>query len=634
MQKNGAAGVRRCPYTSVAAIGSPGEGVLRQPEALAIAASGRVYVADQFSHLVQMFSANGTFEGQWGAAGTGKGQFGAVGGLALDAQGNIYLVDCGGDRIEKFTADGRFITAWGSRGSHVGQFDFGAGDGPADPPGGGIAVGAGYVYVSDTGNDRIERFALDGSGAKVIVGAGSRPGQVRRPQGLAVGLASAGASSGGRANTGRATAADLYVADNGNDRVQELSLQGRFVAQASTFAATPDAFQNPYDVTVSGDSVYVVDDNHGRIVRFTRELGFVGAFGGEGDYELTKFIRAVATDRAGRVYVADASADDVEVFTATGAGLHRWGRSGIQPGQFVAPVDVAAGPDGELLVAEAYREIVPLRRVGSSLNYRADIVYDSPWSSGGGVTLGAHFFSPTGLGFAADGSVWVSDRNNDLLRHLDTAGRLIGAAGDSGAAGATAGIRVEPANLVAPHGIAVDTAGDVVVADTGSNDVDELTADGRPLAAWSEVVRHAGTDAGSTSAGSGFRGPLAVAAAPNGDIYVADTGNDRVVAVSDRGRLEAVFGGPGTALGRFEDPDGIAVGREGNVFVADGALARVQEFDASGHLLAAWGTEGTALGDFDEPTGLAIDCLGDLTVADTANNRVQVFTAVAAPCGR
>ncbi len=632
MQKNGAAGVRRCPYTSVAAIGSPGEGVFRQPEALAVAASGRVYVADQFSHLVQMFSVDGAFEGQWGAAGLGKGQFGAVGGLALDAQGNVYLVDCGGDRIEKFTADGRFITAWGSRGSHVGQFDFGAGDGPADPPGGGIAVGAGYVYVSDTGNDRIERFALDGSGAKVIAGAGTGPGEVRRPQGLAVGLASTGASSPGRANTDHATAAELYVADNGNDRVQELSLQGRFVAQASTFAATPDSFQNPYDVAVSGDSVYVVDDNHGRIVRFTRELGFAGAFGGEGSYELTKFIRAVATDSAGRVYVADASADDVEVFTSAGAGLHRWGRSGIEPGQFVAPVDVAAGVGGELLVAEAYREIVPLRRVGSTLSYRAHIVYDSPWSSGGGVTLGAHFFSPTGLAFASDGSVWVSDRNNDLLRHLNPAGRLIGATGGEVAAEARAGIRVEPANIVEPHGVAIDNAGDLIVADTGSNEVDELTADGRPLAAWSAIGGDARRGGHSTASASGFRHPLAVAAAPNGDIYVADTGNDRVEVVSDRGRLEAMFGGPGTALGRFEYPDGIAVGREGNVFVADGKLARIQEFNANGHLLAAWGTEGTALGDFDEPTGLAIDCLGDLTVADTANNRVQVFTAVAAPC--
>jgi hypothetical protein len=127
--------------------------------------------------------------------------------------------------------------------------------------------------------------------------------------------------------------------------------------------------------------------------------------------------------------VADSSADRIDMFTSTGKPLRGWGSSGIAPGQFVAPVDVAAGPGGRLLVAEAFREIVPLYPTGARLSYRADIEYRSPWSSGGGVTLGRRFFSPTGLAFAPDGTVWVSDRSNGVLRHLTARGHFLAAVG-------------------------------------------------------------------------------------------------------------------------------------------------------------------------------------------------------------
>src|SRR5262249_46368217 len=153
------------------------------------------------------------------------------------------------------------------------------------------------------------------------------------------------------------------------------------------------------DVAVHGGSVYVVDNNHGRIVRFDRELHFTGSFSGSGPHRLTNFLRAVATSTAGDVYVADSSADRIDVFTSAGRPLRGWGTPGIAAGQFVAPVDVAAGPGGRLLVAEAFREIVPLYPTGAPLSYRAEIAYGSPWSSGGGVRLGRRFFSPTGLAF-------------------------------------------------------------------------------------------------------------------------------------------------------------------------------------------------------------------------------------------
>jgi DNA-binding beta-propeller fold protein YncE len=371
--------------------------------------------------------------------------------------------------------------------------------------------------------------------------------------------------------------------------------------------------------------VYAVDNNHGRVVRFDSALRFTGAFSGSGPYRLTDFLRAVATNAAGEVYVADTSADRVEVFTPAGTPLRAWGTSGIAPGQFVAPVDVVAGPDGRLLVAEAFREIVPLYPTGAPLSYRAEIAYDSAWSSGGGVTIGSRFFSPTGLALAPDGTVWVTDRNNDVLRHLSASGSLLGAVGG----GASAPKSGRPPRFTEPHGVAVERAGGVVVADTGANRVQRLARNGGVQAVWSSPTGGLSGSPGSDPRARRFQRPLAVAVGAAGSTYVADTGNDRVEALGGGGRLIASWGGRGSAAGLFESPDGLAVDGAGDVFVADGVLDRIQEFTAHGKLLAVWGRTGTGLGELGEPTGMSIDCGGDLLVADTGNNRVAIFTRVA-----
>ena len=634
LELDSAAGARAslrpgCPYLTAATIGRPGEGVLRQPEALVVGPSGRVYVADQFSHLVQMFSPAGVFEGQWGSGRAGPGEFGAVSGLAVDPHGDVYVLDATHDRVEKYDAAGHLIDSWGGRGTGLGQFDFGAGIGPDKPPGGGIVAGRSFVYVSDARNNRIERFALNGTDATVVASAGSAPGEVQGPQGLALAQEaenpSAGGSGGDGPHAGRATAETLYVADDGNDRVQELTGDGRFIAQATAFDGVPDTFQNPWDVAVRGGSVYVVDDNHGRIVRFDRGLRFNGSFNGSGPYRLSDFLRAVATNAAGDVYVADSSANRIDVYTAAGTPLRGWGSSGIDPGQFVAPLDVAVGPGGRLLVAEAFREIVPLYPTGAPLSYRPEIVYNSPWSSGGEVTLGSRFFTPTGLAFAPDGTVWVSDRDNGLLRHLAASGRFLDAVGS--AASADGGD--EAVELAEPRGVAVDSRGAVLVADTRADRIDKLAPDGELVAAWSAPTGGFSGWAGSEAGTQGFQRPLAVAVSAAGSTFLTDSGNDRVEELDSQGRLIASWGGRGSAPGRFESPDGLAVDAAGDVFVADGVLDRIQEFTPHGKLLGAWGSAGTGRGELREPTGMGLDCRGDLLVADTGNNRVALFTGVA-----
>ncbi len=611
------AGRSGCPYTSVASISRRGEGVLRCPEALAWAPDGDLYVADQFSHVVQRFSPAGRFLGQWGSYGSGPGQFGAVDGLAVAAGGDVYVLDSTHARVERFTASGRLLGEWGHPGHALGELDLGPGFGPDKPPGGGIAVGGEYVYVADSANNRIVRYDLDGSHPLLWGRPGSAPGRFSSPRGLAV--------AGGV----------VYVADEGDHRVQALTTAGRALYAEGSFGTGPGQFVNPFDVTVRGGRVYVVDDNNNRIVVLTRTLRYVEEWSGAGAYHLS-YIRAAAASPSGRVYVADTGHERVVAFDPAGRGLFAFGTPGTAPGQLIAPLGIAAGA-GRVYVVETYGSRSPLYRFGDALRYRG------AWLRGGGAIVGSHWFGPTAAAVAPDGSVWVTDPRNGVVRHLSTEGAYLGALGDptpppagppagtpadattaasaSGAPGGEAGAGGAATALLEPDGVALSPSGGVVyVADTGAGRVLRFAASSGRL------VGQLGTVA--------LRRPVAVAVAPDGTVYVADAGLDRVLALSSGGALLASWGGAGggppDAAARFEEPAGVAVDAAGHVFVLDRRAARVSELSPGGTLLATWGLPGGSPGELSDPSGLAVDCRGAVLVADTANNRVQAFAGAAA----
>jgi sugar lactone lactonase YvrE len=157
-----------CPYVAVTQIGQRAEGVMRFPQALAIGPDGSVFVADQGSHVVQVFGPDGVFLREFGIAGSKPGSSAASGAIAVAGDGSVLVAD-GANRIDRFDANGQLMNSWGRTGSDVGRFRFGAGAGNSAAAGGGLAVSGDFVYVADTGNDRIQRFTLDGGhGAEIV----------------------------------------------------------------------------------------------------------------------------------------------------------------------------------------------------------------------------------------------------------------------------------------------------------------------------------------------------------------------------------------------------------------------------------------------------------------------------------
>ena len=264
-----------CPYATGQIIGQRAEGVLRFPEAVAVDTVGNVYVADQLGYVVQKFTAAGTFETEWGSYGGGRGQFGPIAGLATDAAGNVYVVDSSHNRIEKFDSNGNFLTAWGHRGSELGEFKFGSSQDYTQPPGGGIAVAGNYVYVADSGNDRIERFNLEGGEAMQWGSYGNGPGQFSYPRGVA------------------ANATEVIVTDDDNHRIEKFDPNGNFQGAAGSHGTGPGQFGFPYGVALdAAGNVYVADDINHRVVKLNPNWGSPGRGAGSGPNRVSSPSRA------------------------------------------------------------------------------------------------------------------------------------------------------------------------------------------------------------------------------------------------------------------------------------------------------------------------------------------------------
>jgi peptidoglycan/xylan/chitin deacetylase (PgdA/CDA1 family)/DNA-binding beta-propeller fold protein YncE len=212
--------------------------------------------------------------------------------------------------------------------------------------------------------------------------------------------------------------------------------------------------------------------------------------------------------------------------------------------------------------------------------------------------------NPSGVATDSFGNVVVADTGHDRVVRLTAGGRFLRELGG-------------PSVLSQPEGVAVDAFGDVYVADTGHNRIVEFDPNGGLLRAW-----------GSEGGGPGqFEFPTALALEPGGDLYVADTGNGRVQRFAPTGGLPTlVIGTPGSRRGQFDAPSGVAVGQTGDVIVSDTGNDRVQVFAATGAFKRTWGKHGSDPGRLDGPQGIALDPSGAVLVADGGNDRVEAFT--------
>ncbi|HEY6047020.1 MAG TPA: PxKF domain-containing protein, partial [Pyrinomonadaceae bacterium] len=131
---------------------------------------------------------------------------------------------------------------------------------------------------------------------------------------------------------------------------------------------------------------------------------------------------------------------------------------------------------------------------------------------------------------------------------------------------------------------------------------------------------------GSTGAGGLFQMAAGIAVDSSGNIYVADFAAHVVRKFSSTGTSIGTIGSNGSGDGQFSFPAGLAIDSANNLYVADSGNNRIQKFDSAGTFVTKWGTIGTGNGEFNSPQGVSVDNVGTVYVADTGNNRVQLFS--------
>ena len=172
-------------------------------------------------------------------------------------------------------------------------------------------------------------------------------------------------------------------------------------------------------------------------------------------------------------------------------------------------------------------------------------------------------------------------------------------------------------SLIWPTAIALDSEGNVYVADEWLNRISVYSGDGAYLSKW-----------GTPGSGDGeISSPSGLAIDQDDNLLLVDCDNHRIQKFTRDGQYISQFGSKGDGDGQFNMPWGITIDRSGDIYIADWRNDRIQKFDRNGNFLMKFGTSGSADGQLDRPTGVAVDKDGNIYVTDWGNDRLQVFSA-------
>ncbi len=246
------------------------------------------------------------------------------------------------------------------------------------------------------------------------------------------------------------------------------------------------------------------------------------------------------------------------------------------------------------------------------------------------LALPAGGSQPTGVAVDAQGNLYVADTGGHRIHVYGPDGQLIRSLGGQGGA---------LGELYEPRGVAVDAQGNLYVADTWNARIVKYDPQGRAVAAWGSGEQDLGDGRRATitegdparnaAAPLGLFGPRGVAVDARGNVYIADTGNRRIIVTDSDGAFLYQFGSAGAGPGQFNEPTSLAVDAQGNLYVADTWNSRVQVFapDGSGRVgpipIVTWQVSGWRPNTYDDP---ALVAGPDGTVFVSVPSRSQVIS--------
>ncbi|HYM06062.1 MAG TPA: hypothetical protein VEU11_05835 [Terriglobales bacterium] len=631
--------------------------------------SGNVYIGA--SYAVFKLSASGLLTlvagtGSLGPLGDGVPATSAgivtAGALAVDNDGNLFILDTGARVLRKVSrATGLIAT--------VAQFQLGGN------PGQRIALdGAGNLYLVGLLGAQVSKVALATAQVTVVAGTGASGFSGDGSPALNARLSS---SPEGVALD---NAGNLYIADSGNNRIRRVDAatgiittvagtgQGGFSGDGGP--ASEAQLSNPRGLAFDrAGNLYVADAFNYRIRKIAAGTGVIttiagsGTSGssGDGGPALNAQLTApgpVAVDAAGNIYITGgqgffgdtnvrkiASGTGI-ITTIAGTGDPSFSGDGGSAtlAQLSKPTGVALDPGGNLYVVDNGNFRV--RRIDARTGVIATVAGKgpSPGRSGdGGPATQAGLFDPWAVAVDQTGNLYISEASGAKVRKVAASGGTITTVAGTGLRGFSGdGGLATAAQLSDVHGIALDRAGNLYIADSSNGRIRKVDA----------VTGIISTVAGGGSAGdgapattSGLNGPWGVALDGSGNIYIADTFSNRVRRVDATSGIITTIagtgaqgsigdGGPATAAQLF-GPSSVAVDSAGGVYIADFQNELIRMVTPTGVITTIAGTRtgccifytGPATAaQMNFPFGVALDTAGNVYIASGLYNRVQVLT--------
>jgi len=496
----GAAGVQG------SANGTGAAARFNQPRGIATDSVGNVYVADFGNNTIRKITPAGvvsTLAGTTGAPGSVDGigtaaSFYQPNGIATDSAGNVYVADIGNNTIRKITPAGVVSTLAGTTGAQ-GSTDGTGGAATFNTPWSIATDSAGNVYVADTNNNAIRMITPD----RVVTTVAGTPGVNGYVDGIG-----ADARFYGPMGVAIDGEGNVIVADSYNNIIRKITPDMMVTTLAGNPSVTGSAdgtgsaalFDGPNGVAAdSAGNVYVADTQNdiirkitpaGVVTTLAGKAGAAGSADGTGTAARFMSPSGVATDSAGNVYVADTYNHTIRRITPAGVVTTLAGNPNIYGSadgtggraNFSIPYAVATDGAGNVYVADIgnqnIRKITPAAVV-TTLAGTAGVK-----GSADGTGAAASFNYPYGIATDSVGNVYVADSQNNIIRKINPAGVVTTLAGElgvigsgNGTTGTVAGTGT-PGDFNFPKGIAVDSAGNVYVADANNHAIRKITPDG------------------------------------------------------------------------------------------------------------------------------------------------------------
>ncbi|NOQ80294.1 MAG: hypothetical protein GQ546_12955, partial [Gammaproteobacteria bacterium] len=414
-------------------------------------------------------------------------------------------------------------------------------------------------------------------------------------------------------------------------------------------------FYDPNQENTDGDSFGDACDTDGvdYIINTIAGTGVDGYSGDEGlaTQAQLSYPYGLTIDYNGNLYIADTDNSSIRKITPEGiittvAGTGDYGYSGdggeATQAQLDMPYGLTTDSAGNLYIADTYnnriRKVTP-EGIISTIAGTGEYGY----SGDGGLAVQAQLDSPYDLTIDNAGNLYIADTYNYRIRKVTPEGIIstIAGTGDYGFSG-DGGLATQ-AQLDDPHGISIDAAGNLYIADTYNNRIRKVTPEGI-------ISTIAGTGSYGFSGDGGFATqaqfdePWALTIDSAGNLYIADVYNNRIRKVSPEGIITTVAGtgnyGDGGDGGlatqaQLDEPYGLTMDSAGNLYIADVYNNRIRKVSPEGIISTIAGTgdfgysgdgEDAAHAQLDEPYGLTSDSAGNLYIADTFNNRIRKLT--------